>query len=868
MFSKTIAPWLVRLARLAIVFAAAVAIHWALWQHEAHVASPFTLADARLVFPEAARIGHRDSRDAFAVFDGRNELIGYALTTSPLADDIIGYSGPSNLLIGLNPDGRVAAVKLVSSRDTPAHLAEINRSKSYWDRFSTWSTHEDNSTNVESVSGSTLTSLAMAEAVERRISGKRMSLRFPEPIQLEEVQALFPSAKSIELNRPRAGWIRVASADNALVGFVLRTSPQSDNVIGYAGPTEVIAAIGQDEKTVVAVAMRKSYDTPDYVDRVREDNDYLQTLAGRTIEDYANLDFKREGIEGVSGATQTSFAVAESLRQRMKVELLEPGPSFTWLNFRDIGLAGIVIGAIALCFSRQRKNRKLRTAWQLALVAFFGIFAGDLLSLALFAGWSRGGIPWQTAPALSILAAVALLVPWCTKRQVYCHYICPHGAAQEWLGRWKRLHIKISPRVSNALSVLPWALLLVGFALSVALVRFDLSQLEPFDTWSLKLAAVIPAFIGIVGLVASVFVPQGYCRFGCPSGALFKFVQSHGTNETFSARDWIAAGCVAVAMTYLAIEPFAEVNSPSADKAAKPIEFGGDGFGTTWRVKIRGSISPAETLREQCASELDRIESKFSSWRKTSFTTQFNSSDTTLAMELPPEFIDIVKYARHLSEKTAGAFDITVGPLVDAWGYGPTGRRDAPPSDTEIQSLLAKTGWQRLEINETDNSLRKALPEMQIDLGALLQGYSVDRIAALLDAQNVSEYLIEVGGELRAKGSWSVAIENPNDLAQPLLNFNLSDAALATSGVYSKSGKDSAAHILDPHTGRPVGARWILVSILAPTCLDADGWATALIASSDEAVAIAGREKLAAFFVDREGKVQATDAWNTELPSK
>jgi thiamine biosynthesis lipoprotein len=150
---------------------------------------------------------------------------------------------------------------------------------------------------------------------------------------------------------------------------------------------------------------------------------------------------------------------------------------------------------------------------------------------------------------------------------------------------------------------------------------------------------------------------------------------------------------------------------------------------------------------------------------------------------------------------------------------------------------------------------------VQIDLGALLQGYAADRVAELLDDFEIAEYLINVGGELRCRGAWTVAIENPRDPAQPLRTIILQDAALATSGVYRRAadGSPETRHIISPQTGRPIESRWKLCAVAASTAIEADGWATALLASDpNDTLAIARRERLSVLLVDDAGEVHAT----------
>ncbi|MDZ4689563.1 MAG: FMN-binding protein, partial [Planctomycetaceae bacterium] len=515
--------WAIRSYRLIAVAVAAVLIAAAHDRFDRVNSAPLvSLAEARRVFPEAARLGNRDTHlQAQVVLNAEGEPLGLVLQTSPETDDLIGYAGPSNLLVGISPQGRVVRVELLWSRDTTAHVDELRRATGFWKQFTGWQPVQNTAPPIEGVSGSTLTSLAMAEAVQRRLVGTSLSLRFPTPVTVEEARALFPAADRLEVGTPRPGWLHVRNDQGESLGYVLRTSPQADNVIGYGGPTEALLAVASEGETVTAVRLRTSYDTSDYVDRVRDDAGYLQQLAGRTLDEWADLDFRQAGIEGVSGATQTSFALAEGIRRRAQAERRAQAVSQSgarWFSARDVGLLAVVIAGLMLAFSPWKGRRWLRWLWQGVLMVAFGLWLGDLLSLALLAGWSRHGVPWQTAPSLAVMVAVSLLTPWGTRRQVYCSHLCPHGAAQEWLGRFRRLHVRLPKGLSRILSVAPGLLLAAAFVLAVAIPLFDLSQLEPFDAWVLKRAAAVPLVIAVVGLIASLFVPMAYCRFGCPTG--------------------------------------------------------------------------------------------------------------------------------------------------------------------------------------------------------------------------------------------------------------------------------------------------------------------------------------------------------------
>ena len=450
-------------------------------------------------------------------------------------------------------------------------------------------------------------------------------------------------------------------------------------------------------------------------------------------------------------------------------------------------------------------------------------------------------MPWQSA----LLAVIALLVPWSARRQIYCHHLCPHGAAQEWLGKIRALHVRVPAALHRWLTRVPGVLLAVAFALAVT-TTFDLAKLEPFDAWVLRGAAFVSAIIALAGLAASVFVPQAYCHYGCPTGALLKFIRSPGSRDRFGARDWAAVAMLAAAGAFVLLRPTATLT-----------EVRGTAFGTTWCVKARAPIRDAAKL----AAEFERIESTLSHWRPGSATSQFNAAGTTFPLAMPRELLDLVAQCLDASRASDGAFDITVAPLVQAWGHGPGGAHPTPPDDAEIERLRAHTGWQKLSVDPTAGTLRKSDARLQIDLGAILQGYAADRLAALLAADGIGDCLIEVGGELLARGAWEVAIEDPAHTGQPLRRLMLRDAALATSGTYR------AKHILSPTTGRPISHDTVLVAVTSPTCAQADAWATALIVIGGEgALRLAEQRGMKALTVSAGGELRGPLASGPAVP--
>jgi polyferredoxin len=245
------------------------------------------------------------------------------------------------------------------------------------------------------------------------------------------------------------------------------------------------------------------------------------------------------------------MAIAQSVKARLKMSsgelAVRPPIRFGW---HDVGMFVVIGLAVLMAFGPAAWRQRWRRVYQIGLIVYVGFVSGDLLAQKLFAGWARSGIPWTTAPGLALLAAAALLVPWASRRPLYCHHICPHGAAQELLGRWRpkswRLHLR--PDVARGLETAPALLLLFVIVVTMFAVPFDLAGIEPFDAYLVRTAGIATVAVAVVGLIASLFVPQAYCRFGCPTGALLQFVRGRGAEDRFSRRDGVALIYVIIAV--------------------------------------------------------------------------------------------------------------------------------------------------------------------------------------------------------------------------------------------------------------------------------------------------------------------------------
>ncbi|MDA0765295.1 MAG: FMN-binding protein [Verrucomicrobia bacterium] len=541
-----------RLYRLAVVLAAALLMHQQHQRLRAQRDTALTVKQARSLFPTAARLGPRTPpHNIQTVQDADGRQLGLVFHTSPEADDILGYTGPSNVLVALDPTGRVTGAALLSSEDTADHVATVAKSGPFWRGFHGLTLGSPGRPEIDAVSGATLTSSGIVSAVTRRLGGTtiRDSALFPTEILLVEVQLLLPEARSLTAHPAREGVQQVKDAQGTLIAHALRTSPGQDHLLGYQGPTDTLILLDAKAETVRALRFRKSYDNDEYLDRMLDGEAYLAQFNGWPIGKVAGLDLEEAGIEGVSGATHSSWALVEGVRRRLHAFLADrdrPPPPFP-VSPRQFGLFFLTLGGLMMSFTKLRGQAHLRIAWQILLVLYLGLLTGDLLSMALFSGWAQNGVAWLPALGSLVMAGAAFLIPWSTGHQLYCHHLCPHGALQQWMQKIPLPNFAVPPKLHRLLSAVPFVLL--AFVLGNVMLGLGVNNaaLEAFDAYLFRVAGWSSITIAVVGLLASAVVPLAYCKYGCPTGLLLKFLRSRGANDRLGSRDLLAGGLLLTA---------------------------------------------------------------------------------------------------------------------------------------------------------------------------------------------------------------------------------------------------------------------------------------------------------------------------------
>jgi thiamine biosynthesis lipoprotein len=306
--------------------------------------------------------------------------------------------------------------------------------------------------------------------------------------------------------------------------------------------------------------------------------------------------------------------------------------------------------------------------------------------------------------------------------------------------------------------------------------------------------------------------------------------------------------------------------------------FQGEALGTTFSVKLaEAEVAPEHDVGGVVSKALERVDAAMSDWRPDSELSRFNAHTSTQPFPVSEETLAVFAVAQEVAERSAGALDVTVAPLVAIWGFGARAQ-EGPPTPAAIEALRAHVGYESLVVDRQAGTLRKRDPDLTCDLSAVAKGFAVDRVAGALDALGFQRYLVEVGGELRARGThldggpWRVAIETPDAPGRQIHRIvELRDAAMATSGdyraYYEVDGR-RLSHTIDPRTGRPIEHGLASVTVVASDAAHADALATALNVLGPEAgYAMARSQGIAAYFIVRaEGfEIRATPGFESLL---
>ncbi len=312
------------------------------------------------------------------------------------------------------------------------------------------------------------------------------------------------------------------------------------------------------------------------------------------------------------------------------------------------------------------------------------------------------------------------------------------------------------------------------------------------------------------------------------------------------------------------------------------LEIHGRTMGTFYGVKVVGDFPGGQqALQTQVDSLLKHYNDEISTYDPNSSLSKFNQQQTTAPFPVSQDMADIVISAVRVGQRTQGVLDVTVGPLVNLWGFGPDKRPVKIPTDAQIAAARQRVGIQRLHVDVSADhaELRKDIPTMYVDLSTVGEGFGADKVADFLESRGVHNYLVEIAGASRSRGvnakgePWKLAIQKPTDELDEVQAIVTPDGrAISTSGSYRNYYEldgQRYSHIIDPATGKPITHRLVSATVITPTALEADGLDTALMVMGPEkAMAFAKQQRLAVYLViktDKGFKAEYSDAFKPYL---
>jgi thiamine biosynthesis lipoprotein len=301
----------------------------------------------------------------------------------------------------------------------------------------------------------------------------------------------------------------------------------------------------------------------------------------------------------------------------------------------------------------------------------------------------------------------------------------------------------------------------------------------------------------------------------------------------------------------------------SEQKSTDEVLFSGPTMGTTYHMKVVGfplSDHDKQAIQTEIDKRLELVNDQMSTYRPNSELSRFNQSDVVTGFKVSTDTAKVVTEAIRLNKMTYGALDVTVGPLVNLWGFGPDHRPEKIPSQAQLDLVKQRIGIEHL--SATADTLSKDIAGLYVDLSAIAKGYGVDVIADYFASLGIENYLVEVGGELRVNGvnargvNWQVAVEKPSSgehVVQQVIAVG--NNAIATSGDYRnyyELNGERFAHTINPDTGRPIKHKLVSVTVIYSSSMTADGLATALMVMGEEAgFAFAKQHNLAVYMISK-----------------
>lgn len=320
--------------------------------------------------------------------------------------------------------------------------------------------------------------------------------------------------------------------------------------------------------------------------------------------------------------------------------------------------------------------------------------------------------------------------------------------------------------------------------------------------------------------------------------------------------------------------------SIASTNITETVHLNGRTMGTTYHVQFlndEDSKYNVEQIHGKIKAILQDVNDKMSTYIPSSELSRFNKSQQVNSpIEISADLAKVIKKAIELNELTEGALDITVGPVVNLWGFGPEKRIEKSPTAQELAQRQSWVGIDKLKLTQRADKfyLQKSIPQLYVDLSSIAKGFGVDQVADYMENQGIKNYLVEIGGEIRAKGKnskgkhWQIAIEKPKfDGAREIeYVLGLKDFAMATSGDYRNYFEENGkrfSHEINPKTGYPIQHRLASITVLAPLSMTADGLSTGLfVLGENKAFELAEKQNLPVYLI-----IKTNNGFETKMSS-
>ena len=336
-------------------------------------------------------------------------------------------------------------------------------------------------------------------------------------IELSEIHDLFPDAQQMQLLD--TSYFVVKNAENETVGSVLLSSPYSDDIKGYAGPTPLLIALDKEGK-IMQVRILANRETPGFLKSMTNAG-FFESWNGLTVDEAL-----QKNVDAVSGATYSSRGIQNSLKARLAVVSRQSVAEATDNSALWPNLCILLVVVMALvCFFVPQKTKTLRLITLLLSILILGFWRDAMMSLYLFYGWLTNGLSLATEWVLVLITLLAVMLPLFTGKAFYCTYLCPMGALQEMVGKACKKKVKMSNKLVTILLIIRKLYLLVILVLLALGIITNLVFFEPFSVFSVRSLTVFSVVFAVIILFTSLFINRAWCRFLCPTGLLFDLVR-------------------------------------------------------------------------------------------------------------------------------------------------------------------------------------------------------------------------------------------------------------------------------------------------------------------------------------------------------